>query len=163
MQDAVYSTGDMSRLRVGDDDHPQAATKHLADSRALIEATRFDGSAYLAGYVVECALKAVLLHDRSFDPSTGTTDQAQLIHWHRELTKPRLFGHDLVKLLAANVGPVGAKYLPGIPPTASVLRWRETLRYRASGTVDRREAEAYLGWAEVTADEVVQMELDGVL
>jgi HEPN domain-containing protein len=34
------------------------AEERLADARALLEAGRWDGAYYLAGYVVECALKA---------------------------------------------------------------------------------------------------------
>ena len=51
----------MSRLRQGNgDDYPDAARKHLEDSKALIEGRRHDGAAYLAGYVVECALKTLI-------------------------------------------------------------------------------------------------------
>ncbi len=41
--------------------YPNAACRHLADSKTLLDAKRFHGSAYLAGYVVECALKAVIV------------------------------------------------------------------------------------------------------
>ena len=42
------------------DNYPKAALKHLEDARVLMQNTRFDGAAYLAGYVVECALKTVI-------------------------------------------------------------------------------------------------------
>lgn len=52
----------MSRIkRNNDDDHPGAAGKHLADALTLLDAGRADGAAYLSGYVVECALKSVLI------------------------------------------------------------------------------------------------------
>lgn len=54
----------MSRLRLPNgDDHPEAAGKRLSDARVLLPAGRADGAAYLAGYVVECSLKSVLLHE----------------------------------------------------------------------------------------------------
>lgn len=43
-----------------DDDYPAAAGKHLADAHVLLAGARYDGTAYLAGYVVECALKTLI-------------------------------------------------------------------------------------------------------
>jgi len=42
------------------EDFPEAAEKHLLDSQLLLEKDRFDGAAYLAGYVVECSLKTII-------------------------------------------------------------------------------------------------------
>jgi hypothetical protein len=151
----------MSRLAVGTDDHPEAARKHFDDAFALREARRYDGVAYHAGYVIECALKAILLHDRSYDPLAGAVNATELAQWHRKLSRSP-FGHDLQQLLAATVGAEGARYLPVVPTTASVLNWTETLRYRASGAVDEPTANAYLSWAELAIDSVLQMILDGV-
>ena len=51
----------MSRLRQANcDDYPEAAGKHMQDSRLLLAGGRHDGAAYLAGYVVECALKTLI-------------------------------------------------------------------------------------------------------
>lgn len=51
----------MSRLRQSNgDDYPEAAGKHLTDASVLVADDRHDGAAYLAGYVVECALKALI-------------------------------------------------------------------------------------------------------
>ncbi|MDW8396565.1 MAG: HEPN domain-containing protein, partial [Anaerolineae bacterium] len=46
------------------DDYPRAALKHLEDAEALLKAHRYDGAGYHAGYVVECALKTLLLYAR---------------------------------------------------------------------------------------------------
>ncbi|MGC4065693.1 MAG: hypothetical protein QM784_13805 [Polyangiaceae bacterium] len=37
-----------------------AAARHLQDSKLLLDKSRWDGSAYLAGYVIECSLKALI-------------------------------------------------------------------------------------------------------
>ena len=51
----------MSRLQQSNgDDYPEAAVKHMQDSGALLAGGRYDGAAYLAGYVVECALKTLI-------------------------------------------------------------------------------------------------------
>lgn len=152
----------MSRLAVGPDDHPEAARKHIDDAFVLRAAGRHDGVAYHAGYVLECSLKAVLLHDRSYDPATGAANPALLAQWRRALSR-RPFGHDLQQLLTAAVGPEGARYLPIVPPTASILDWTETLRYRATGAITESAAHSYLSWAELAIDSVLQMMLDGVV
>jgi len=42
------------------DDYPRAACKLLADALVLKARHRYDGAVYLAGYVVECSLKALI-------------------------------------------------------------------------------------------------------
>lgn len=152
----------VSRLAVGNDDHPEAARKHLDDARVLSEARRYDSAAYHAGYVVECSLKAVLLHDRSYDSTTAATDTAKLNLWAKTLSR-KPFGHDLARLLAETVGPEGARYLPLLDAGASILDWTETMRYWASGVVGDAKAQAFLSWAELAAQAVIQMTLDGVV
>jgi hypothetical protein len=154
-----------------------AATKHLRDAEALHEAGRLDGCAYLAGYVVECSLKAVLLHDRSWDPTVGPNGQhvaAKLAAVHMQLRKAP-YGHDLVHLASQQLGAEGAKYWPDLTPgnvtqgvhLRAVLDWKETLRYRGEDPQTDRaalRASSYLGWAaEVHARAIVEMRLDGVL
>lgn len=154
----------MSRLLHGDDDHPEASQKHWLDARALHAAGRHDGTAYLAGYVVECALKTVILYDRAYDPATRSYDRVPLTLWHAELRNPKKFGHSLAKLIAATISQQGAAYFPPIPDTASVVQqWKETFRYRAAGRVTADQADAFLAWAEMAHERVVEMQLDGVL
>lgn len=152
----------MSRLAVGNDDHPEAARKHLADAYVLNASARHDGAAYHAGYVVECTLKAVLLHDRAHDTITGAPDPVKLQQWHNDLRK-KPYGHKLAGLLGAGVGPQGARYWPELEATDSVVRdWTETARYWRPGAVTEAKARAFLAWADLTALAVVQMTLDGV-
>ncbi|RMH27271.1 MAG: HEPN domain-containing protein [Planctomycetota bacterium] len=52
----------MSNLkRDSGEDHPEAAAKHLDDSLALLDQRRYDNAAYLAGYVIECTMKTLIL------------------------------------------------------------------------------------------------------
>ncbi|WP_437294189.1 hypothetical protein [Sorangium sp. So ce426] len=146
------------------DDHPDAAGKHLADATALLDAGRHDGTGYLSGYVVECALKSVILHDRSFDPATGSHDATKLASWHKMLSTKQHGGHDLRKLATTLVGPEGARYLPDLPPTAAVFGWSEVLRYAPSGTVTPERGRSYHEWAGVAYTcSVLAMRADGVI
>lgn len=151
----------MSKLAIDLDDHPEAAGKHFEDARALYRASRFDGAAYLAGYVVECSLKTILLHDASYEPGTHAHEPTKLRAWHRKL-RGKGFGHDLGRLLASAVGAEGARYLSAVEPEASVMGWTETMRYWAP-SVSSEKATAYLSWADVAIGPVVRMRLDGVL
>lgn len=59
----------MSRLsQVNGDDYPDAAGKHLEDSKVLLAGNRHDGAAYLAGYVVECVLKTLIQLENGGSP-----------------------------------------------------------------------------------------------
>jgi hypothetical protein len=116
----------MSRLRtINGDDHPEAAHKHLLDAQILLGQQRADGAAYLSGYVVECALKSLWLHETGV-PSAGPNPRGQK-------------GHNL-NLLASNVaalasvaGAKTARYFKsatsGVLSTA-IASWRPEMRYQ---------------------------------
>ena len=59
------------------DDFPKAALKHLQDAQALLKSNRFDGAAYLAGYVVECARKTMIEVERKNVPHIHDLSQLQ--------------------------------------------------------------------------------------
>jgi hypothetical protein len=42
--------------------YPNAACRHVLDSKTLLDEERWDGCAYIAGYAIECSLKAVISH-----------------------------------------------------------------------------------------------------
>ena len=114
------------------DDFPKAALKHLEDARLLSDEQRFDGAAYLAGYVAECALKTVI-----------EVENAQV---------PRI--HDLndlkqrVDTLAALAGPrTGRLYIAATRSLLQILAWRPEMRYR-SPYVTETVAVAWMGEAE---------------
>lgn len=134
------------------DDHPDAAGKHLLDALTLKENGRFDGAAYLSGYVIECSLKTLIILQ----------------------TKKSIRGHELDKLskkvleLARLPTSKTAKYNKVISSTLSirdpVKGWKAILRYRAEGSLSPAEAEAWVNEATaVYQSTIAQMKLDGVL
>lgn len=153
----------MSKLRFMNDNHADAAGKHLGDTGTLLDAGRHDGAGYLSGYVIECALKSVILHDKCFDTSVGHHDATRLAAWHRTL-RTRPYGHDLRALAAVAVGPEGARYLPDLPATAEILDWRETLRYAPPGDVTEDQGRSYHEGAGLAyAQSILAMRADGVI
>lgn len=135
------------------EDYPRAAGKLLDDAGVLQAQSRFDGAAYLAGYVVECVLKTLIEAERA-----GV----------RRI-------HDLGKLGAEALRLAGlptqrtAKYvtIPGVtvlqygPPPG---KWRETLRYEAPGMIPPATAAIWFAEASRLYGEViVRMRLDGML
>ena len=108
----------MSRLRQGNgDDYPEAAGKHILDSDALVARRRFDGAAYLAGYVVECTLKTLIQLE------TGKADHSHDL--------PGLL--DQLDALAAQVGARHGKVYLAIEASLRssdvVDKWRPEQRY----------------------------------
>jgi hypothetical protein len=137
----------MSKLRTRTgDDHPEAAQKHLLDSQALLSQHRPDGAAYLSGYVVECALKSLWLHQTGI-PSLGP------MPWGKR-------GHDLNHLVshAATLASVaGSKIAPYYKQamrslaTSAIAAWKPEMRYQAP-QMAAGDAEA---WHKI-ADQVFQ-------
>ncbi len=109
----------MSRLRQANgEDYPEAAGKHMQDSGALLARGRYDGAAYLAGYVVECALKTLI-----------QLEAGQVGH-HHDLSR---LDRDLDSLAAQASSLAGRLYL-GVQAAlrASIILngWRPEQRYR---------------------------------
>ena len=145
----------MSKIRQPNgDDYPEAAAKHLADAKSLLGENRSDGAAYLSGYVVECALKSLVLV---------------------EAGNARAFGHQLTNLsqralsLAAQAGSRTARYKPKINPSPSICDgqpngWYESLRYHQLGAVTAATAAAWVGEAEaIYLSTIVPMRIDGLV
>lgn len=138
----------MSRLAYpGGDDYPEASTKHLEDAVVLDRSGRYDGSAYHAGYVVECALKSVLLYQMSWVPETGAYDRQRLVQAQIRLTEISHGLQDLFKELARvriEASTQSAPYLPDLSGSAAIMKWRPSHRYRRAGHRARDQAQAML-------------------
>lgn len=128
----------MSNMRQSSgEDYPDAARKNLTDAQVLMNRRRYDGAAYLAGYVVECILKTLIQVDRSTNVPI------------------REFRHDLNRLsgealrLAVLPSSRTAPYMPrgafinisyADPPSG----WKETLRYHYEGTISKTIASLWV-------------------
>lgn len=149
----------MSKLRTPKgDDHPEAAHKHLLDAQTLLGQQRADGAAYLSGYVVECALKSLWLHETE-------APTANAMPWGSR-------GHDLnylatqVTALATVAGGKTARYFKtatsGVSSSA-IAAWKPEMRYRPA-TMTSGDAQVWCRIADgVYQETVAQMRLDGVL
>jgi hypothetical protein len=149
----------MSRLRASNgDDHPEAAHKHLVDAQALLGQQRADGAAYLSGYVVECALKSLWLHETGVPPGKS-------MPWGKQ-------GHDLNHLAAqanahaAVAGAKTARYFKQATRSVSssaIAAWNVEMRYWPA-TMSVGDAGVWCQIAnDVYQETVAQMLLDGVL
>jgi HEPN domain-containing protein len=132
------------------DDYPDAARKHLEDANVLLSGQRFDGVAYLSGYVVECAMKTLI------QVETGSAPRS----------------HDLARLdrtlgtLAVRVGAQTARLYTRAMPllrNPTVLKWDPGMRYRRPVTV-QADADASLQAASDVYRVIIGgLVLDGVL
>ena len=142
----------MSKLRHSSgDDHPDAAGMHLEDARALQGAKRWCSACYHAGYVVECALKSVLLPEN------------KLSYKHELATLKALVDQAVMgKGSARYVGPAVAGLL-----STPLAAWTVEMRYRPSThSQDQQEVAAgeWLAAADALYQETVaRMWKDGLL
>lgn len=149
----------MSGLRTNlGDDHPDAALKHLLDAKALLGQNRSDGAAYLSGYVVECALKSLWLHETGIPPGGA-------MPWGRQ-------GHNIgvlaqhIASLASVAGARTARYYRAATSSilsSAIASWNPEIRYR-SPFITISDAQAWCDSAEsVFLETIAQMRLDGVI
>ena len=111
----------------------RAAKQRFDDALLLLEMERTTAAIYLAGYSVECMLKALIL---SAVPQAQEAELLGLFHGAR--------AHDYEWLLRLYVDKGGAKLPPSVVPHfARVNSWSTDMRY-ASGTVAAHEAKAFL-------------------
>ena len=135
----------MSRLQQSNgDDYPEAALKHLRDADALVRGRRFDGAAYLAGYVVECALKTLI-----------QVESGEARHGHK-LTKLL----DVLDELAVHAKTrTGRLYISAAASfkAADVRAWTPEMRYRGPRDAGdaSRVAETWLREARSAYERIV--------
>ncbi|RME74048.1 MAG: HEPN domain-containing protein [Chloroflexi bacterium] len=143
----------MSNLRRNNgDDYPEAAWKHLLDAQALLNAARYDGAGYHAGYVIECVYKTLLQIEGVFSRSHNLT------HLSNELSG----------LAGGGGSPRTARYIPNPPVQLTYSTppqgWKETMRYRAPGDVTPPIARQWVREAQrVYQASIQKMRLDGVI
>lgn len=101
--------------------------------------TRFDGAAYLAGYVVECALKTVIEVETSNVPQ---------VHDLNNLPQT-------VNMLAVQAGArTGLLSIAAMKSLSRILPWRPEMRYREP-QVTKDDANTWLLEAEAIYRQIV--------
>jgi hypothetical protein len=148
------------------DDYPGAAKKHLDDAHALIAAKRFDGAGYLTGYVVECALRTVVLMGEfaryvplgpgRLEADLKKADANKYVTSAAKVAKDAGRDHDLFELAKVASGYTAvlrghsAVYAPSIDTTKPPFgAWTFHLRYHTDGRVLPADAAAWLAAAEL--------------
>ena len=141
----------MSRLQQHNgDDYPDAAAKHLADASTLMASARHDGAAYLAGYVVECSLKAII--------------QLETRQTHRSHDLVGL--HDTLRAIATQATPRTQRVYASasrVLRAAGILTWEPRMRYR-DAKIAAATAGKWLEEARETYNRIIgDLKLDGVI
>ena len=113
----------------------QLADDRISDASCLIAGGRWSGAFYLAGYAVECGLKACIM---AYVEASGAIFQ------DRKYSE-KCWTHDLEELLAlANLKPtlnIDAATNPTLFTNWTVVKdWKETSRY--DSTIDMKKARA---------------------
>ena len=110
------------------------ADERVLDARALLDAGRFDGAYYLAGYAVEAGLKA---HIAKLTVAEEFPDRKRVLDAH---------SHDLAKLvhvsgLQTELDEQRAKSLEFRENWATVVDWVPEMRYWNPGKLCRADVE----------------------
>ncbi len=144
----------MSKLALRNgDDHPEAAKKHLSDADVLVNARRFDGAAYLAGYVIESCLKALVILEH------GSSGPGLKSHDLRNLASA---ANTLLGMAGARAGKYVGSAVRGLA-TARIMAWKPEMRYHAPSII-QGEASAWIREARSVYHETIgQMILDGII
>lgn len=166
------------------DDYPAAARKHLLDAGALVDAGRFDGAGYLAGYVVECSLRTIVmvgacarrarlpLCDLKKELAPGSATLHRYGPAAYQEARNVAGDHDLDVLAAATttyaaeLNAANVSYAPTVDRTRAPFggAWTHKLRYRADGETVEADAREWITAAETLYTASVGMMMrDGVV
>jgi hypothetical protein len=129
-----------------------SALRHAADADLLCQEGRCDNAAYLAGYAVECSLKALV---------TAASPSVRRVQTH-ELD--RLLGSDVT--LAVHLRPELTSYIPRASVDLDDLMrdWSVALRYAGTGATAIVRARRWTAAAARAAHEaVIEAVMDGVV
>jgi hypothetical protein len=145
------------------DDYLKTAQEMLADARHLHDADRYRNACYLAGYVVECTAKMLLVV--AGNPPRFTHD-LEVLHDH--IDRLRLAANTLVArygdptLLAPKMREiVGSERVRGA--MRDLLHWDPYFRYDGSRWNDYEISRQYIHEAEQASAVLDEMILDGVI
>ena len=130
------------------EDFASAASRHLRAATQLMASQIADDSTYLAGYVAECAIKAVIL-------KAGIRFKR---HVH-ELSSPQL-------LLAADLSFAARRFPLDLDPDLAGIQstWTTDLRYVRTGAISQQLAEEMLERTRAVFERTIgKMVLDGFL
>ncbi len=135
------------------EDFASAAARHWDNVEFLAAAARWQEAAYLAGYIAECSLKALL---QVTQPTVSVRD----------------LGHDLPALsgdaleMAVVLNRASRRYpVPiAVPGTGGLSQWKPEHRYERTAFLPESEFRAMVAQAERIGQSVlVQLVLDGVV
>lgn len=118
----------------------QLADVRLAEADALLAAGLWDGAYYLAGYAVECALKACIM---------GHVERAGVIFEDKKYVE-KCWTHDLEALMElAQLKSAHTAEAIAVPPFKlnwdAAVKWSETSRYRRNPEAGARALVAAIG------------------
>ena len=139
----------MKGTRAVNEDFVSASARHALDAEHLLGVNRPDNAGYLAGYAVECGLKAVIVLGGG---------------------QPRAYHHDIGALggaalqLAVLLAPGLRKYRTDRLPAVGILAaiWGPRLRYAATGSLTLAEATELVDAARQVLEQlVIPLVLDG--
>ena len=116
------------------------AAARLEDARALLNAARFDGAIYLAGYGVELALKARACRTLGWAGFPETNAE------FKPLLSFRTHDLDVLLRLSGCERRVKTKYLA---EWSAVAQWRPDARYRLAGSAKISDAQQMIDAARL--------------
>jgi hypothetical protein len=142
----------MSSLKSNGDDYPDAAAKHLNDANSLLNEQRYDGAAYLSGYIVECSLKALIQFE---------TGQVSKDHEFNKI-------HKNMMRLCAQANSKTAKYVSSQAVQnllkCDIMNWRPGMRYLSEGNVTPADSQKWVSEAnDIFVSTILAMKLDRVI
>ena len=132
------------------DDYPEAAKRNLSEACSLNRSGHYDGAAYLSGYTVECVLKTLLLLGSNKNaPYTHNINSLGITLQVLASIQPK------IKRYADALNTLSFPY--GEPPNG----WKETLRYRKTGTITQQIADEWIKSAHEYNNILIELVLDG--
>jgi hypothetical protein len=117
-----------------------------------LKAQRYDGAAYLSGYIVECSLKALI----QFETGQGIKDH-KFDRIHKNITR-----------LCAQANSKTAKYVssPAVQNllNCNIRNWTPDMRYYSEGNISPTDTQMWINEAnEIYVSTILAMKLDRVI